>query len=442
LAIIDPGIPKLTKYSRKEKKMKKVVLQIAFLLFTTTLIAQWVPVNNGLGGFPPTALWPSENTMILGTYGGGVYITYDHGDNWTEHNGDLPNLFVNDLRTHIGMVVATDGGPFATYDGITYYDCTGTGLTNTDINFFTFGNEGITGDLMVGTNGGGLFAGDHTSPWIMNWTAASTGLSGDGLIVNDGVGVHNGWALIATEGGTYRALEGATEWTQVNNGLSGDALKVKRISGFGASTLFIATHSGLFYSTDLGDNWIPAIPDVKLNTVFVHMSEIYPSEMVIYTFGENGFYTDDFVTWTEIGFEGIEGEVTAAHVDSLHLYLGFTVTSKDSKDNGGVYRKPIQQVVSVEEILPAAKGVVLYQNFPNPFSENTNISYTISDPGFVSLKLFNIVGEEIHTIVNEFKASGTYTVPLDANSFSEGVYFYSIKTGNDIRETRRMIIVR
>jgi len=422
--------------------MKIFTLQLAFLLCATTLIAQWVPVNNGLDDFPPTALWPYESVLYLGTYGGGVYITYDQGESWTDFNGDLPNLFVNDVRSHLGLLVATDGGPFATYDGTNYFDCTGTGLTNTEINFFTFGNEGITGEFMVGTNGGGLFAGDHTSPWILDWTAASTGLSGEGLIVNDGVGPYGGWALLATDGGVYRALEGETEWTAVNTGLSGDALKVQRFGGFTGSLLLIATHGGLYSTTDLGDNWVSAIPDEKFNTVFFHQSDIYPSGVAIFAFGENGFYTDDFETWTQIDFEGIKGEVTAAQVDSTNLYLGFTLEVKDGKAIGGIYRKPIQQILTGIENLSASAGAVLYQNFPNPFSGTTSITYTLAGSGFVSLKVYNLVGMEVQTLANEFQAIGTYTVTLDASQLDEGTYFYSLQIGNNAMETKRMIIVR
>jgi len=277
---------------KEEQKMKKLTLQIVLLLCATTLFAQWVPINNGLNDFPPTALLIDEDNVdniILGTYGGGVYLSTDQGDNWTTFNGDLPNLYVNDVRSHIGLLVATEGGPFATYDGANYFDCTGTGLTNTDINFFSFGNEGITGEFMVGTNGGGVFAGDHTSPWILDWTAASTGLTGDGLIVNDGAGANGGMALIATDGGVYRAMPGETEWTAINTGLSGDALKVQRIFGMTEAFIMIATHGGLYSTSDLGDSWVPVIPDEKLNTVFIHMSDIYPNEIVLYAFGENGF---------------------------------------------------------------------------------------------------------------------------------------------------------
>lgn len=421
--------------------MKKVTLQLAVYFYATTLIAQWVPINNGLNGFPPTALWPSGDALTMGTYGGGVYITYDQGDIWVDFNGDLPNLFVNDIRTHLGLLVATEGGPFATYDGTTYFDCTGTGLTNTDINFFTFGNEGITGEFMVGTDGGGVFAGDHTSPWILDWTPASTGLSGAGLTVNDGAGITGGWAMIATDGGVYRALPGETEWTPVNNGLSGDAQKVRKFGGFGGNSMLIATHGGLYSTSNIGDNWAPMIADEKLNTVLIHMSAIYPNGAMVYTFGEKGFYSDDFVNWTQMDFEGIEGEVTAAQVDSVNLYLGFTVTRKNSADEGAVYRKPIQQVVAIEENLSAPEETILYQNFPNPVSDNANITFTLSRPGIITLTVFNITGEKIQTLISSYHNTGTHTISFDVNQYAKGIYFYSLQIDGHIIETKRMVIV-
>ncbi len=204
--------------------MKKLLLQIALAFCASTLFAQWVPINNGLDDYSPTALWPFAEDMVLGTNGGGIYKTTDNGDNWTNINGNLGNLNVKDLRAFASltsMFVATDGGPYATLDMMNYTNCTSTGLSNTDVNYFWWGDENLGGEFMVGTNGGGVFAsGDYFGPWI----SSNSGLSGDALIVNDLTGYSDNdveFSVVATEGGTYWAINGATEWTAKNNGLVG-----------------------------------------------------------------------------------------------------------------------------------------------------------------------------------------------------------------------------
>jgi hypothetical protein len=81
----------------------------------------------------------------------------------------------------------------------------------------------------------------------------------------------------------------------------------------------------------------------------------------------------------------------------------------------------------------------LSQNYPNPFNPSTRISYNVGEPGFVQLKVFNVLGVEVATLVNEQKYSGKYTVDFDASRFSSGVYFYSLSV-NNFNQTRKMIL--
>ncbi|MFA4924300.1 MAG: T9SS type A sorting domain-containing protein, partial [Ignavibacteriaceae bacterium] len=83
----------------------------------------------------------------------------------------------------------------------------------------------------------------------------------------------------------------------------------------------------------------------------------------------------------------------------------------------------------------------LDQNYPNPFNPNTTISYSIANPGLVTVKIFNILGEEILQLVNEYKNSGSYTVNFDASKLSSGIYFYSLRSGNFI-STKKMIVLK
>ncbi|MBD3340061.1 MAG: T9SS type A sorting domain-containing protein, partial [Candidatus Lokiarchaeota archaeon] len=93
---------------------------------------------------------------------------------------------------------------------------------------------------------------------------------------------------------------------------------------------------------------------------------------------------------------------------------------------------------------PVAQQPLAYsldQNYPNPFNPYTSIRYTIPNEENVTLKVYNIIGEEIATLVNEKKQPGSYTVRFDASHLPSGIYIYQIKTQN-FNTTKKMLLVR
>ncbi|MEE9450812.1 MAG: T9SS type A sorting domain-containing protein, partial [Ignavibacteriaceae bacterium] len=83
----------------------------------------------------------------------------------------------------------------------------------------------------------------------------------------------------------------------------------------------------------------------------------------------------------------------------------------------------------------------LEQNYPNPFNPKTNIKFRISEIGFVSLKVYDVLGNEIATLVNEEKSAGNYEVEFDASSLPSGIYFYQLRLGNFV-ETKKMVLMK
>ncbi len=83
----------------------------------------------------------------------------------------------------------------------------------------------------------------------------------------------------------------------------------------------------------------------------------------------------------------------------------------------------------------------LDQNYPNPFNPSTIIGYQVPETGIVTIKVFNLLGESVATIVNEVKSAGEYSIKFDASHLSSGVYFYQITTGN-YNQTKKMIFLR
>ncbi|MBL8006103.1 MAG: T9SS type A sorting domain-containing protein [Ignavibacteria bacterium] len=83
----------------------------------------------------------------------------------------------------------------------------------------------------------------------------------------------------------------------------------------------------------------------------------------------------------------------------------------------------------------------LNQNYPNPFNPVTNVEFGISKSGFVTLKVYNVLGKEAATLVNEILSPGKYTVIFNGSSLASGVYFYTMKV-NNLSKTKKMVIIR
>lgn len=83
----------------------------------------------------------------------------------------------------------------------------------------------------------------------------------------------------------------------------------------------------------------------------------------------------------------------------------------------------------------------LAQNYPNPFNPTTTITYQIPETGFVTLKIYNPLGEEISVIVNNIQSAGTHVINFDGSGISSGVYIYQLKTGN-FSSIRKMILMK
>ena len=107
-----------------------------------------------------------------------------------------------------------------------------------------------------------------------------------------------------------------------------------------------------------------------------------------------------------------------------------------------IYNENFQSVLAVNNIsseIPVQ--FELSQNYPNPFNPITNLEFGISDLGFVSLKVYDALGKEVKTIVNEIKKPGRYKVDFDGSGLASGIYFYKLSIGG-FSETKRMILLK
>lgn len=99
----------------------------------------------------------------------------------------------------------------------------------------------------------------------------------------------------------------------------------------------------------------------------------------------------------------------------------------------------LNQVLTVGNIIP--EKYYLHQNFPNPFNPVTNIKFDIPNSSFVTLKVYNILGEKVAALINENKPAGSYEIYFDASALASGIYFYRLET-ESFTETKRMVFLK
>jgi hypothetical protein len=123
----------------------------------------------------------------------------------------------------------------------------------------------------------------------------------------------------------------------------------------------------------------------------------------------------------------------SGHVDVLiNVETNHFITVEEGEDTVSVN--------SITEQLPEI--FKLNQNYPNPFNPVTKIDYSLAKSDFIRLTIYNILGQEIQTLVNKFHLAGNYTVNFNAKNLPSGIYFYKLKIGEKIIGTKKMILMR
>jgi hypothetical protein len=101
------------------------------------------------------------------------------------------------------------------------------------------------------------------------------------------------------------------------------------------------------------------------------------------------------------------------------------------------------EIVGIEDGNPALiTENRLFPNYPNPFNPTTNIRFQVSDYGFVSLRIYDITGRDVATIVSEKLEPGSYDYKWDARTLASGIYFYRLKIGEKFVQTNRMLLLK
>jgi len=244
---------------------------------------------------------------------------------------------------------------------------------------------------------------------------------------------------------------------------------------------FAGGYQSYFHITsDYGNTWnYSGNPPMILTRTL----ELFTNGNIIISYGEapgaefNGSFisTDMCSTWTQISSLNIQvgisyssgsSEGMLVGTDSLGVFLfsdeGDSLGSKNEgltnlniqtltlDNNGyvyagtenGVWRRPLSEIVtSVEDEISQPTEFILEQNYPNPFNPSTTIKYSIPEISKVKLTLFNLLGEEVTTLLNEEKVAGNYSIEFNASSLPSGVYFYQLRA-DEFVNTKKMILLK
>jgi hypothetical protein len=215
-------------------------------------------------------------------------------------------------------------------------------------------------------------------------------------------------------------------FSDLNNGwVIGENGKVLKTEDGGASWNII-TNSGInpdescraVFPLDGNNVWIPSKANDSEQTPFVQYSpdggSIWNTQMTPLgsSQGNNAIFSICFVN-PQLGW-------LTADYGRIAKYTG--TTSVDDEVNG-------------------LNDFSLEQNYPNPFNPSTTIKFSIPESGNTTIKVYNLLGSEVATLLNEMKQPGTYEVSFDASGLPSGTYFYSMESGN-FREVRKMIILK
>jgi ligand-binding sensor domain-containing protein len=409
--------------------------------------AQWVETNGPYNVGEIRSLAVSGTDVFAGT-DSGVFRRTNDGGSWSAVNTCLPSGQINAL-------LASGTNLFAgTYDGVFLSSNNGTSWVHRGLSLEHVGAFVVSANGSGGTN---LFAGTWTQGFLLftlsggvwrstnngtSWTDISKGRRMDvkALAIAQTGDLFSGgtpfieWFLflpLPGAGGVFRYGNDDISWTPVNSGLANTSVYSLVTSG---SNLFAGTGGGVFRSTNNGASWI-AVSN-GLTNYDVSCLVVSGTNLLAGTRGGGVFRsTDNGASWTAVNNGLTNLHVYSLAVSSTNLFAG---------TSGGVWRRPLSEMItSVEHISGGAvpEGFALEQNFPNPFNPSTTIQFSIPRAEYVTLKIYDLVGREVATLVSDHLNAGTYESTWNAKNTASGVYFYRLEAGQ-FSAMKKLLLVK
>ncbi len=408
--------------------------------------------NSGLSGSSMSLLIDHEQNVWIGTRGDGL-IKFD-GNNWQAFNISNSPIKSNNAnpiyRTGDHSFWIGGQSDLAFFDGNNwtfYKDSSLPSLTST---CFT---KDKSGNLWIGTEYYGLVKFDRTN--FYTYDSSSYPLPDNkilSLLTDDN---DNLW--IGTKTGLVKFDRTNNKWITYNPTNSG-------LPGYGIKSLVMDANHTLWAAVPSywnGSNWDKGGLAKYVNGGWQAISR---NSSGLENKGINGLFIDNKNNkWVETSHglvkfvkenEWEEFNIMNSRLASNRVYS----VSEDTLGNlwilcGSFYTGTSLCIINEDNLVsvkenPNNKNVpdnfILSQNYPNPFNPTTTIEYSIPETGYipsVQIKIYDILGREVATLVNEIQQPGNYSVQFNAANLSSGIYFYRLKAG-DFMQTRKMILMK
>ncbi len=402
---------------------------------------QWVRINSPTDNLLRKIIFTDSLNGWACGLNGTIIHTADGGENWFLQNTNTSNPIVDIyfLNHLIGWALSWEYNtpPFGTYllkttdGGFTW----ATEFLEPEYEFFRtvfFLNEqfGLIGErLTYYTTDGGFNwnISQRDSDMFANLPFYQIKMFNDSLGFASGGVLDNAGIIWKTSDSGRNWKTNAISPDEIFDFFIFDSLNILALSGDPEYRFGV----GLIKSTDGGEFW--SYEELPITAI---------------CFGID--FRDDLEGWSAAGFKFLyttDGGITWSEIetpDSLEVYDVVFINNNTGFACGrnGVLLKyiPCPDVVNGNNNLTLTE-YKLFQNYPNPFNPTTKLSFIISHPSLVTLSVYDILGNVVAKLVDEYREAGRYEITFDATNLQSGIYFYTLKAGSFI-ETKKMILIK
>lgn len=383
----------------------------------------WTSVNDTIAAKSFASL---DGNLFAGTGFEGIFVSTDNGTTWTEANNGLPenedvySFTINENKIYAGLI---HGFYVSTDNGLNWISLS-TGLPNhPNVELININGKDILAstweDVFLSTDGG------------MNWNNITNGMFVTGV---SSIAFINNAIYVCTHSKIYRSTDKGLNWITYTNGLPNDW--VYNISPYN-NYLYLTTRSyGVFYSSDDGENWVQS-GDEHLKYNDVTSLAFNNNQVIAGTQGSGIYLSSDYGrTWANANVGLIDAyTVLSLGIIGEKVFAG-TLRGLWSCDLNNI------QITAIDNHNTLLKYMYsLAQNYPNPFNPVTKIKYSLPYLTQVTLKIYDMLGREVTTLVNEEKPAGYFEVEFNGSGLTSGIYFYQLKAGN-FAETKKLVLLK